>query len=144
MGLRRLCDCRATASTFPTPVANTGVIINGQPSSGTLGFSAGICPDCMINGSFVSIEYVDNNVAANSFTFTANNDEVGFPVCSPTSFSVTLTGVATGPNFSGLATVETFTVSETGTFEIINLIANGNTFSTDGPSSGAVAGIVQC
>lgn len=140
----RLCDCRATAATFPTPAENTSVIIDGQSSIGTLGFSAGLCPDCMTIGSFVTIEYVDNNVAANSFTFASNIDGVGLPVCSPTSFSVTLTGVATGANFSGPATIETFTVSESGSFEINNLMANGHTFSTDGLVNGAVAGIVQC
>jgi hypothetical protein len=140
----RFCDCRATAATFPTPAENTSVMIDGQSSIGTLSFSAGICPDCMIMGSFVTIEYVDNNVAANSFTFASDTDGVGLPVCSPTSFTVTLTGVATGANFSGPATIEIFTVSETGTFEITNLMANGHSFSTDGLASGAVAGIGPC
>lgn len=125
-------ECSATT----TEPARVATLIDHFPYSGLITVRAKICPDTWSpNGSFININYVDDNNPSNSFSF--NSTVVNFPDCTPASgggqaMIVSGKGKTIGENFNGAATLSNIqflqgTIIGTVTCSII-INANGHTF----------------
>lgn len=90
MGLL-FCDCRATAN-----ITGGSIVIDppGPIPPVTIGYSidVDICPDCLIDGSNVTVTFTIPILGEITFQSTA----VGFPICTEGELTVEVTGTVTG------------------------------------------------